>query len=119
MENQSSFSPFSCIFMPGGTILYEAHQQLEELILDRDTYALKKDLGICLPFTEVGIPFSKVMVTYSPSSGAFSGVVPRTSMNSREEEIEYCKQHGINLPFSADSSYSRDRNLWHTSGWIR
>ena len=30
---------------PGGTILYEAHQQLEELILDRDTYALKKDLG--------------------------------------------------------------------------
>ena len=30
---------------PGGTILYEAHQQLEELILDRDTYALKKDMG--------------------------------------------------------------------------
>ena len=24
---------------PGGTILMEAHQQLEELILDRDTYA--------------------------------------------------------------------------------
>ncbi len=36
-------------------------------------------------------------------------------MNSREEEIEYCRQHGINLPFSADSSYSRDRNLWHIS----
>ena len=30
---------------PGGTILYEAHQQLEELILDRDTYALKTDMG--------------------------------------------------------------------------
>ncbi|MBR5944663.1 MAG: argininosuccinate synthase, partial [Lachnospiraceae bacterium] len=30
---------------PGGTILMEAHQQLEELILDRDTYTLKKDLG--------------------------------------------------------------------------
>ncbi len=30
---------------PGGTILYEAHQQLEELILDRDTYALKADMG--------------------------------------------------------------------------
>ena len=30
---------------PGGTILYEAHQQLEELILDRDTYQLKKDMG--------------------------------------------------------------------------
>ena len=37
------------------------------------------------------------------------------TLNSREEEIEYCKQHGIDLPFSADSSYSRDRNLWHIS----
>lgn len=37
------------------------------------------------------------------------------TMQSREDEIEYCKQHGINLPFSADSSYSRDRNLWHIS----
>jgi len=37
------------------------------------------------------------------------------TMNSREEEIEYCKAHGIDLPFSADSSYSRDRNLWHIS----
>ena len=36
-------------------------------------------------------------------------------MQSREDEIEYCRQHGINLPFSADSSYSRDRNLWHIS----
>lgn len=37
------------------------------------------------------------------------------TMNSREEEIEYCRKHGINLPFSADSSYSRDRNIWHIS----
>lgn len=37
------------------------------------------------------------------------------TLQSREDEIEYCKQHGINLPFSADSSYSRDRNLWHIS----
>ncbi len=36
-------------------------------------------------------------------------------MNSREEEIEYCREHGINLPFSTDNSYSRDRNLWHIS----
>ena len=36
-------------------------------------------------------------------------------MNSREDEIAYCKAHGIDLPFSADSSYSRDRNLWHIS----
>ena len=37
------------------------------------------------------------------------------TMQSREDEIEYCKQHGIDLPFSADSSYSRDRNSWHIS----
>ena len=34
---------------------------------------------------------------------------------SREDEIEYCKQHGIDLPFGTDQSYSRDRNLWHIS----
>ena len=37
------------------------------------------------------------------------------TMDSRESEIEYSKAHGINLPFSADNSYSRDRNLWHIS----
>lgn len=37
------------------------------------------------------------------------------NMSSREDEIAYCKQHGINLPFTADNSYSRDRNLWHIS----
>ena len=37
------------------------------------------------------------------------------NMDSRESEIAYCKEHGIDLPFSADSSYSRDRNLWHIS----
>ena len=37
------------------------------------------------------------------------------NMQSREDEIAYCKAHGIDLPFSADSSYSRDRNLWHIS----
>jgi len=37
------------------------------------------------------------------------------NLSSREEEIAYCKQHGINLPFSAENSYSRDRNLWHIS----
>ena len=36
-------------------------------------------------------------------------------MQSREDEIAYCKAHGIDLPFSADNSYSRDRNLWHIS----
>ena len=37
------------------------------------------------------------------------------NMSSRQEEIDYCRAHGIHLPFSADSSYSRDRNIWHIS----
>ncbi len=37
------------------------------------------------------------------------------NMDSRESEIAYCKEHGIDLPFSVDQSYSRDRNLWHIS----
>ena len=37
------------------------------------------------------------------------------TMQSREEEIAYCEAHGIHLPFSASTSYSRDRNLWHIS----
>lgn len=37
------------------------------------------------------------------------------TMQSREDEIEYCKKHGIDLPFDTKHSYSRDRNLWHIS----
>ena len=37
------------------------------------------------------------------------------TMQSREDEIEFCKQHGIVLPFDHSHSYSRDRNLWHIS----
>ena len=33
-------------------------------------------------------------------------------LQSREDEIDFCRAHGIDLPFAADSSYSRDRNLW-------
>lgn len=36
-------------------------------------------------------------------------------MQSRQDEIDYCRAHGIDLPFSADNSYSRDRNIWHIS----
>ena len=37
-------------------------------------------------------------------------------MDSREDEIEYLKKKGIDLPFSSTkSSYSRDRNIWHIS----
>ena len=39
----------------------------------------------------------------------------RWGMDSREAEIEYCKAHGIDLPYGTDQSYSRDRNIWHIS----
>ena len=37
------------------------------------------------------------------------------TMQSREDEIAFCKAYGIDLPFDASHSYSRDRNLWHIS----
>ena len=37
------------------------------------------------------------------------------TLQSRQDEIDYCKAHGIDLPFDVDESYSRDRNLWHIS----
>ena len=37
------------------------------------------------------------------------------TMQAREDEMEYCKAHGIDLPFNMSNSYSRDRNLWHIS----
>ncbi len=40
---------------------------------------------------------------------------PHWDMDSRESEIAYCEKHGIHLPFDPESSYSRDRNLWHIS----
>ena len=40
---------------------------------------------------------------------------PEWTMQSREDEIEFCKAHGIDLPFDASHSYSRDRNIWHIS----
>ena len=40
---------------------------------------------------------------------------PKWTFDSREAEIEYCKSKGIDLPFDAKHSYSRDRNIWHIS----
>ncbi len=37
------------------------------------------------------------------------------TMQSRQDEIDFCEAHGIHLPFDASHSYSRDRNLWHIS----
>ncbi len=36
-------------------------------------------------------------------------------MQSREDEIAYCQEHGIECPVKKGDSYSRDRNIWHIS----
>lgn len=36
-------------------------------------------------------------------------------MGSREDEIAYLEQRGIEVPVKKDDSYSRDRNIWHLS----
>lgn len=36
-------------------------------------------------------------------------------IKSREDELEYCAKHNIELPFKKNDSYSRDRNIWHIS----
>ncbi len=37
------------------------------------------------------------------------------TFRSRDDELDYCRSKGIDLPFDHSSSYSRDRNLWHIS----
>lgn len=36
-------------------------------------------------------------------------------LNSREKEIEYAKAHDIPLKITAETNYSKDKNLWHLS----
>lgn len=36
-------------------------------------------------------------------------------IKSRDEEIDYAKAHNIPLKFSRETSYSKDKNLWHLS----
>ena len=36
-------------------------------------------------------------------------------IKSRDEEIDYAEAHGIPLKFTRETSYSKDKNLWHLS----
>ncbi|MBR3394028.1 MAG: argininosuccinate synthase [Firmicutes bacterium] len=36
-------------------------------------------------------------------------------MKSRDDEIAYCEERGIECPVKKGDSYSRDRNIWHIS----
>lgn len=37
------------------------------------------------------------------------------SIRSRQEEIDYALEHGIDIPVTKEKPYSMDRNLWHIS----
>ena len=37
------------------------------------------------------------------------------SLKSRDEEIDYAAAHGVPLKFTRETSYSKDKNLWHLS----
>ncbi len=36
-------------------------------------------------------------------------------IKSRQDALDYCAARGIRLPMSAETSYSRDENMWHLS----
>ncbi len=36
-------------------------------------------------------------------------------LKSREDELKYAEEHNIPLKFTAETSYSKDKNLWHLS----
>ena len=36
-------------------------------------------------------------------------------LKSRDDEIEYAEKHGIQIPMTRETSYSKDMNLWHLS----
>ena len=76
-------------------------------------------VAICHGATGKGndqIRFELTIKALAPESRlSLLGEIQDGHLQSREDEIEYCRQHGIHLPFSPDSSYSRDRNIWHIS----
>lgn len=36
-------------------------------------------------------------------------------LKSREDEIEYAEKHGIVIPITKETNYSKDKNIWHLS----
>ena len=40
---------------------------------------------------------------------------PKWNMDSREAEIKFLEDRGLEVPMKKDQSYSRDENIWHSS----
>ena len=84
---------------PGGTILYHAHNKLEELCLDRDTYHYKQGVGV--KFAEL-VYFGQ---WFTPLREALSSFVDSTQENvSGEVKLKLYKGNiidaGVTSPYS-------------------
>ena len=73
---------------PGGTILYAAHEKLEEITLDKDTAHFKK---------QVALKFAEICITgkwYTPLTKALSSFVDETQKTVTMEmsNLNYIKE---------------------------
>ena len=60
------------------------------------------------------VRFELTIKAFAPEMGI---IAPwRTwELKSRDDEIEYAEKHGIEIPMTKETSYSKDMNLWHLS----
>lgn len=60
------------------------------------------------------VRFYTSVVAHDPNLRVIAPVI-EWEMKSRDDEIEYAKKHGINIPVTSASPYSIDTNIWGTS----
>lgn len=89
---------------PGGTILYEAHQLLEQLVLDRDTLAVKQKLAL---------DYAQMVYDgrwFSPLRNALDGFVAQTQTNvTGDVNLKLYKGNVVPHGMNADKSlYNHD-----------
>ena len=89
---------------PGGTILYEAHQLLEQLVLDRDTLAVKQKLAL---------DYAQMVYDgrwFSPLRKALDGFVGQTQVNvTGEVNLKLYKGNVVPHGMKAEKSlYNHD-----------
>ncbi|MFZ7132789.1 MAG: argininosuccinate synthase [Eubacteriales bacterium] len=81
-------------------------------------YALLEDaVAICHGATGKGNDQVRFELTITALAPHLQIIAPWRiwDIKSREDAISYCLRHDIKLNVSKDTSYSRDRNLWHLS----
>ncbi|MBF7096516.1 argininosuccinate synthase [Alkalibacter sp. M17DMB] len=81
-------------------------------------YALKEDAeAICHGATGKGNDQVRFELTITALAPHLKIIAPWRiwDIKSREDAIQYCIMHDIKLNMNKDTSYSRDKNLWHLS----